>query len=150
VSILESLVFKLENYEQDDSRLECYDEEQLIRLWLLPAPFDLVEDNWRALCITFLPGTTAAQVAKELYELAEALDAARYAVDPPLFFEEVALPTCSVHFEADLTAEIAALLLYRAAYLVNAGGVPTADDTIVLADPDQVWTRSSYSAGNIT
>jgi hypothetical protein len=116
-----------------------------IELWLLPAPFDLAEDNWRAITVTFRPEASVEQTFEELFELAIDFDVdlCNCELEPP--FEDVQLATCDVRFEADVTSEIAAMLLLRAAYLVQRAGIPTESNLIVLSEPDRVWSSQSWS-----
>lgn len=104
-------------------------------LWLLPAPFDFLEDNWRATCITFLPGASASETASDLFELACDFDVQRCDRDFEPSYEDVDLGSCLVRFETDASAETTALLLYRAAYLIRSSGIPRDSDLIVLSDP---------------
>ena len=85
-----------------------------VELWLLPAPFDFAEDNWRAIEITFRPPAGAKETFDELFELAIDFDVdlCNGELGPP--FDDVQLETCDVRFEADVTSEIAAMLLFRA------------------------------------
>jgi hypothetical protein len=112
-----------------------------VAVWFVPAPFDFEEDNWRAMRIVFARDASAANAASALHDLAREFDHLQwteYAEGP---YPEREFDGFSVHFETDLVAETAALLLYRAAFLVEGNGIPTEWDYIALTDPDGVWSR---------
>lgn len=114
-----------------------------VDVWLLPAPFDFDEDNWRAICITFRPDAEPGATAEALEELGRECDALPYELQLPI---SESLPGCCVRFEADVCPVVAALLLYRAAYLIRATGIPTLSNLIVLSDPDRVWSYDCEEA----
>ena len=110
-----------------------------VELRLVPTPFDLVEDNWRCVVVTFQPEASPVEAATELLDLAREFDAMQFDLEPP--YGDSQLKSCVVFYETDLAAETAALLLYRGATYVHKHGIPADDDLVVLSDPDCIWSE---------
>ena len=112
-----------------------HEDEECVFLWVVPEHAEL-EVMGRAASIMFKSGASAVDAISELEELAHELDWTSCRQHPT--YDDMDLGSCVVHIESDATAEVAALLLYRAANLVRSAGVPTKWTSLVLTDPDRV------------